>query len=52
MKSISRRSFAKSSALAAGSFMILPHLKAYSPNRKLNLAFIGVVTQWSQSAGL
>ena len=42
MKPISRRSFAKSSALAAGGFMIVPHMKAYSPNRKLNLAFIGV----------
>ena len=42
MKSISRRNFTKKSALAAGIIAVLPDLRAYSPNRKLNLAFIGV----------
>jgi len=42
MRPISRRSFVKSTLAASGGIMILPNLLAYSPNQKLNLAFIGV----------
>lgn len=42
MEKLSRRSFVKNTAFASAGFMILPNLKSYSPNSKLNLAFIGV----------
>ena len=38
----SRRNFVKSSLAASAGVMILPNLIGYSPNKKLNLAFIGV----------
>ena len=42
MKKLSRRAFVKHSAITSAGFMIIPNLKKYSPNQKLNLAFIGV----------
>lgn len=42
MKNVSRRSFVKQTSMASAGFMILPSLKSYSPNSKLNLAFVGV----------
>lgn len=42
MKKVSRRSFVKTASFASAGVMILPNLTAYSPNSKLNLAFIGV----------
>ena len=42
MKKLSRRSFVKNASFASAGFMILPTLATYSPNSKLNLAFIGV----------
>lgn len=41
-KKLSRRSFVKTAAAASAGVMIIPNLQSYSPNKKINLAFIGV----------